>query len=620
MLFRSVFPVAALVAGLIPLTAGACAQSLVPPPPGTNVIEVAPMSNEQLAVASVKVAAVQITGSWMWPDGYRDGIDPADAVVGYIERAAKDGVQLIAFPELYLGKFRVPSPATDKISAAAAKHRLYVVVGCFEIVGDDDDVFYNSSLVFGRDGTIIGRYNKSHMAVGEAPYLWPPRPDDPEYLMTEGSDFPVFDLDFGRVGILTCYDGYFPEPYRILSLKGAEILIWMNARHGAVEDYLVRAAVHQNVVHMIATNKDIGAGTMIVQWPGTIVAQTTEPREEYIVGDLPLMMLRNTRKNDRLLRQRRPWVYGELANHYEPWKAYDTMPALPGAPPDIITLEPVANAEILERKAGLPEGKDLYRLAFRASQPWMKGSIELRMPEVLQSNMGFHFLDHYLSHHTPSVEPDPFPQWQRNPVTNELSYECVLNDGVSFGARLYPRRDDIEMEFHVTNNTGEPLEFVDANMCLDLKGSPLFSKQFDTVNLFAHIDGAPTSLSKTTPSAEQKGREPWLMIRTLSGKDTWAHGSDSPTWWLVDQVADKNLMASVSNDGKWLVGYMWSREGQSLMTNTGNPCLHTGPGRSPALANGETYRWFGRIYLMENNLEKLVARYDEDMKKLAARR
>lgn len=598
-------------------TVPALGDSQVPLPPGTKVVTVAPMTEAQLAVPSVKVAAVQITGTWRWPDAFTDDVDPADAVVDYIERASKDGVQLIAFPELYLGKFKIPSPGTDKIAAAAAKHRMYVVVGCFEVV-DDHDTFYNTSLIFGRDGAIVGRYHKTHMAVGEGPYLWPPRPDDPEWLMKEGDDFPVFDLDFGRVGILTCYDGYFPEPYRILSLKGAEILIWMNARQGAVEDYMVRTAMRQDTVHVIATNKDIGAGTMIAAWPNTIVRQTTEPKEEYIVGELPMMNLRNARKNDRQFKQRRPWVYGELANHYETWRAYDDLAPLPGAPPEVIHLEPVVEGHRLARTEGLPAGKDLYRLSFRASQPWMRGSIELRMPETLSSDKGFHFLDHYLPDLAPLNEPDPFPQWTRNPITNELSYTCDLKEGLAFGARVYPRREDIELEFTVTNNTGGPLEFVETNMCLDLKGSPLFAAPFETANLYAHFDGESRSLSTTTPtSADKGGRSPWLMIRTASGKDDWSYGEDSPTWWLVDQVADMNLMASVSHDGKYLVGYMWTREAQSLMTNTGNPCLHTGPGRSPLLEAGASYTWHGRIYLMENDLDKLVQRYRDDLKRLA---
>lgn len=60
--------------------------------------------------------------------------------------------------------------------------------------------------------------------------------NDPEWIMKRGDEFPVFDLDFGRIGILTCYDGWFPEPFRILSLKGAEILVWINGRRGTIDE------------------------------------------------------------------------------------------------------------------------------------------------------------------------------------------------------------------------------------------------------------------------------------------------------------------------------------------------------------------------------------------------
>ena len=52
--------------------------------------------------------------------------------------------------------------------------------------------------------------------------------------MQRGEDLPVFDLDFGRVGILTCYDGWFPESFRALSLKGAELIVWVNGRRASL--------------------------------------------------------------------------------------------------------------------------------------------------------------------------------------------------------------------------------------------------------------------------------------------------------------------------------------------------------------------------------------------------
>ncbi len=266
----------------------------------------------QLAHQSVRVAAVQITGPWNWQVPTTEENDTAAAIVPYIDRAGKDKADLVVFPELYLGMFRVPSPQTEAIAAAAKRNAIYVMVGCFEVINEKGD-YGNSTLIFDRKGEIMGRYFKAYQAVGGAPYCWPPVANDPEWMMTPGEECPVFDLDFGRVGILTCYDGYFPEMFRLLSLRGAELIIWPNARHGVVEDYIVRANVHQNYVHMVTTNKAIGAGTMIAEWPQGVKRQITEAKEDYIMADLNLAQLRNSRVNAREFRQRRPGMFTDLA-------------------------------------------------------------------------------------------------------------------------------------------------------------------------------------------------------------------------------------------------------------------------------------------------------------------
>jgi predicted amidohydrolase len=190
----------------------------------------------------IKVAAVQMLG-YDKTDVPRPGFDPSESVVRYIERAAKDGAQLVVFPEYLLGRISVPGPQTGRISKVAAANRIYVIVGCWEVFKDGS--FANTALLFDRSGKIAGKYNKIHAAVdhfeGEPPWSKPPKKDadwfitnDPEWKMKRGQDFPVFDLDFGRIGILTCYDGWFPETFRIMSLKGAEILVWINGRRGMV--------------------------------------------------------------------------------------------------------------------------------------------------------------------------------------------------------------------------------------------------------------------------------------------------------------------------------------------------------------------------------------------------
>jgi len=271
--------------------------------------------------AQEKMAAVQMLG-YDKTDLRRPGFDPSQSVVRYIERAAKDGAQLVVFPEYLLGRISVPGPQTERIGKAAAAGRIYVIVGCWEVFRDDS--FANTALLFDRAGKIVGKYNKVHAAVdqfeGEPSWSKPPTgkdadwfiANDPEWKMKRGQDFPVFDLDFGRIGILTCYDGWFPETFRILSLKGAEILVWINGRRGTVEDFIVKSAMFQNEVALIATNQAYGAGTMIGQWPAQILASSPEPKASYITATINLEQVRKARKNSRNLQQRRPEIYGEI--------------------------------------------------------------------------------------------------------------------------------------------------------------------------------------------------------------------------------------------------------------------------------------------------------------------
>ncbi len=276
--------------------------------------------------SQVKVAAVQILG-YDKTDVPRPGFDPSEAVVRYIAKAAQDGAQLVVFPEYLLGRIAVPGPQTEAIARAAAAGKIYVIVGCWEV--DQDESFANTALLFDRAGQIIGKYRKVHAAVdqfeGEPPWSKPPQGkdadwfvrNDPEWAMNRGDDFPVFDLDFGRIGILTCYDGWFPESFRVLSLRGAEILVWINGRRGAVEDFIVKTAMFQNETAMICTNQAYGAGTMIGQWPANILAHCPEAKECYLTATINLDQVRQARRNSRNRQQRRPEVYREIVKPFE---------------------------------------------------------------------------------------------------------------------------------------------------------------------------------------------------------------------------------------------------------------------------------------------------------------
>ena len=270
---------------------------------------------------TVKVAAVQICG-YDKGDVPRPGYDPTVAILPYIDRAGDDGAQLVVFPEYVLGRIQVPGPETERIATTAARNRIYVIVGCWEVF--QDGTYANTALIFDRTGKIAGKYRKTHAAVdkfeGQPAWSKPPRGkdrdwfirNDPEWIMQRGNELPVFDFDFGRVGVLTCYDGWFPESFRVLSLKGAEVLVWINGRGGSVEDFIAKSAMFQSHVGMVCTNQAYGGGTMIGDLPARILKRAPDREEAYLSASINLSRIRQVRQSSRNFRQRRPDLYGEL--------------------------------------------------------------------------------------------------------------------------------------------------------------------------------------------------------------------------------------------------------------------------------------------------------------------
>lgn len=291
---------------------------------------------ENRTVNTVSIMAVQLHGYDKMGD-IKPGLDPVEALLPYIEQAGADKTDLLVFPEYHLGRIRIPGPETERIGEAVRKQGIYVIVGSWELL--ENDRFANAALLFGRDGNIVGKYYKTHAAVDQfdmdkIPFTEPaPGHDlqwfiknDPEWKMERGQELPVFELDFGRVAILTCYDGWFPEPWRILSLKGAEIIVWINGRGGSIEDYIVKSSMFQNEVHVITANQAYGAGTMIGQYHNQILAHIEEPGEAAIQAELDMKMLRNARAHSRNLAQRRPELYNTLTEPKMDWPRYTGLP------------------------------------------------------------------------------------------------------------------------------------------------------------------------------------------------------------------------------------------------------------------------------------------------------
>jgi len=101
------------------------------------------------------------------------------------------------------------------VKEMANKYNMYV---CADFLESDNGLVFNTAVLFNRKGEFVGKYRKTHLYWPESRY-WSEVP---------GDEYPIFDLDFGRVGIMICYDNWYPEVSRLLGLKGAELLLFPN--------------------------------------------------------------------------------------------------------------------------------------------------------------------------------------------------------------------------------------------------------------------------------------------------------------------------------------------------------------------------------------------------------
>jgi hypothetical protein len=212
----------------------------------------------------------------------------------------------------------------------------------------------------------------------------------------------------------------------------------------------------------------------------------------------------------------------------------------------------------------------------------------------------------------PLYQPDPFPEWKSDPETGEVSYQYTTEDGLEIQGRARPKSEEVDLEFSVRNGTGSAISRIASQMCLSLTGSKEFNRKTDLSSTFAWMSGICTNLSGTTPSPQEKGRDPWILILTRKGSTQYSGSRDyGDGWWVVDQVADNDLIARENENEDHLVAIAWDDEPLYLMTNTRIPCLHAGPtsGTSAALKPGQKATWRGKVYLVRNDPDLLLERY-----------
>lgn len=250
-----------------------------------------------------------------------------------IEEAAAKGVQVMCFQELFYGPYfcaeqdpkwygfteQVPEgPTTKLMQEIAKKHEMVLVVPIYE--EENTGVYYNTAVVIDADGSYLGKYRKTHIPHC-LPAFW-----EKFYFKPGDLGYPVFDTAVGKIGVYICYDRHFPEGARALGLNGAEIVFVPSATTAGHSEYLWKLEQTSHAVangYFVGTNNRIGTekpwefgefyGTSYFADPrGKILAEGSRDKDELVVADLDLDIIREVRDQWQFYRDRRPEAYFDL--------------------------------------------------------------------------------------------------------------------------------------------------------------------------------------------------------------------------------------------------------------------------------------------------------------------
>jgi beta-ureidopropionase len=272
--------------------------------------------------------------------------------------AARPRPDLVVLPELFANPFwcvgladpgyfawaeGLDGPVLTGLGRLAADLGAVVVAPFFER-GEVAGEYYNSVAVLDRSGQLVpgrlpsGRRVATYRKHAVSQFRWDAAVNDEKFYFRPGDGFPTFATDVGRLGVLICYDRWFPEAWRVLALAGAEVICVPNASLGDVADLFLpsmRTCAAQNLTYVVATNragveevegrKSRYYGLSCIVGPrGDVLAVAGEAEPGVAVGaDLDLGRIAEVRTRQTMYRDRRPELYGPVT---EPWHGPLTEP------------------------------------------------------------------------------------------------------------------------------------------------------------------------------------------------------------------------------------------------------------------------------------------------------
>ncbi len=294
-----------------------------------------------MAKSNLKVGIIQQSNT----DNSQNNIDK---LLAKIKDLAAKGAELIVLQELHNGLYfcqtenvnvfeqaeTIPGPSTEIFGKAAKENNVVLVTSLFEKRAAG--LYHNTAVVFEKDGSIAGKYRKMHI------------PDDPAYY--EKFYFTPGDLGFepiatsvGKLGVLVCWDQWYPEAARLMALKGADILIYPTAIGWESSDaddeksrqqnaWIIAQRAHAvaNGLPVISVNRvgheaDPSAQTNGIQFwgnsfvagpQGELIYTSSSDQEEEVVVEIDLERSENVRRWWPFLRDRRIDAYGEIVKRY----------------------------------------------------------------------------------------------------------------------------------------------------------------------------------------------------------------------------------------------------------------------------------------------------------------
>jgi N-carbamoylputrescine amidase len=266
-----------------------------------------------------------------------------EKAVQLIREAARQGAQIACLPELFRTRYfcqeedaalfnlaeSIPGPTTSILEATARENEIVLVASLFE--RRDAGVYHNTAVVFDADGSLLGIYRKMHI------------PDDPLYYekfyFTPGDlGYRTFDTRYGRIGVLICWDQWYPEAARLVALQGAGILFYPTAigwhpaekvQHGVAHHdawkTIQRAHAIANGLYVAAVNRvghEILVGEGLEFWGqsflcdpfGVVLKEASAGQEEILVAECSLSHLEEVRRNWPFLRDRRIDSYERIVH------------------------------------------------------------------------------------------------------------------------------------------------------------------------------------------------------------------------------------------------------------------------------------------------------------------